>query len=122
MVFQFELMDVDSATSLDPLRWKKWTLPDVKDVIEKWQTFDRDRGFWNTVFIENHDQSRAVSRFGNDSPKWRTISAKLLSLLEITQGGTLYIYQGQEIGMNNFSETWSIDEYKDVATINYWNR
>jgi glycosidase len=75
-----------------------------------------------SVFIENHDQSRAVSRFGSDSPQWRALSAKMLSILQITQGGTLYVYQGQEIAMSNFPETWSIDEYKDVATINYWNR
>jgi alpha-glucosidase len=80
----------------------------------------RDEGFWNTVFIENHDNARSVSRFGNDSLKWRTISAKLLCILQITQSGTLYVYQGEEIGMKNFPRSWGIEEYKDVATINYW--
>jgi len=129
MVFQFELMDIDSpqngdsgaeVSQHDPLTWKEWKLSDMKDVVGRWQTCKRDEGFWNAVFIENHDQARSVSRFGNDSPEWRTISAKLLSILQITQFGTLYIYQGEEIGMKNFPKSWGIEEYKDVATINYW--
>lgn len=74
-----------------------------------------------SVFIENHDQARSVTRFGNDSPEWRAISAKMLAILQTTQTGTLYVYQGEEIGMNNFPRSWGIEEYKDVATINYWN-
>lgn len=72
------------------------------------------------VFIENHDHARAVSRFGNDSPAWRGISAKMLAVLEVTQTGTVYVYQGQELGMKNFPRTWGIEEYKDVASQNYW--
>lgn len=72
-------------------------------------------------FLENHDQARSVSRFGNDSPEWRAISAKLLAILQTTQTGTLYVYQGEEIGMKNFPRSWGIEEYKDVATINHWN-
>ena len=75
-----------------------------------------------SVFIENHDQSRVVSRFGNDSKEWRTCSAKLFALLIVAQGGTLFIYQGQELGLKNFPASWGLDEYKDVATINFWNR
>jgi len=63
-----------------------------------------------------------VSRFGNDSSEWRSYSAKLFALLEISQGGTLFIYQGQELGLKNFPESWSLEEYKDAATINFWNR
>ena len=75
----------------------------------------------HSIFIENHDQPRSVSRFGNDSVEWRTISAQLLAIFQITQTGTLYVYQGEEIGMKNFPRSWPIEEYKDVATINYWN-
>jgi len=152
MVFQFELMDIDSLQSddsgrevskHDPLVWKEWKLNEMKTIVGKWQSCKRDEGFWNTcvclhifsglgiagysphyincsVFIENHDNARSVSRFGNDSLKWRTISAKLLCILQITQSGTLYVYQGEEIGMKNFPRSWGIEEYKDVATINYW--
>lgn len=89
-------------------------IPEVPN-LAKW-------AFWVVrVFIENHDQSRSVSRFGNDSPQWRAVSAKLLALLQITQTGTLYVYQGEEIGLKNFPRSWGIEEYKDVASINYWN-
>jgi alpha-glucosidase len=47
MVFQFELMDIDSIAPLDPILYKKWSLSDLKHIVEKWQTFEKDRGFWN---------------------------------------------------------------------------
>lgn len=151
MVFQFQLMDIDAphadptvpteaVPNHDPMIWQQWSLKEMKTVIGRWQGFKRDEGFWNTyvtmfrtyapiidaecfsrVFIENHDQSRSVSRFGNDSVEWRTLSAKLLALLQTTQTGTLYVYQGEEIGLKNFPRSWGIEEYKDVATINHWN-
>ena len=151
MVFQFQLMHIDSPHSgagsdtepykNDPLVWMEWKLNEMKTIVETWQTFKRDEGYWNayvwirdfvwfirmtiyivhSIFIENHDHSRSVSRFGNDSAEWRTISAQLLAIFQITQTGTLYVYQGEEIGMKNFPRSWPIDEYKDIATINYWN-
>ncbi|KIJ60143.1 glycoside hydrolase family 13 protein [Hydnomerulius pinastri MD-312] len=120
MVFHFELMDLDSPDE-SPLVKKAWKLAELKDVIRRWQQYRRDEGFWNAVFIENHDHSRSVSRFGNDSKEWRAISAKMLSILEVTQTGTLYVYQGQELGLKNFPRSWGIEEYKDVASQNYWN-
>lgn len=74
------------------------------------------------MFIENHDHSRAVSRFGNDSEEWRAISAKMLAILQITQSGTQFVYQGQELGLKNFPRSWGIEEYKDIASQNFWNR
>jgi oligo-1,6-glucosidase len=75
------------------------------------------------IFIENHDQARAVSRFGDDATEeHRTLSSKMLAIFECTQSGTLYVYQGLELGMKNFPRTWGIEEYKDVASINYYNR
>jgi oligo-1,6-glucosidase len=75
-----------------------------------------------SVYIENHDQPRVVSRFGNDSKEWRSHSAKLFALLVVSQGGTLFIYQGQELGLKNFPASWGLEEYKDAAAINFWNR
>lgn len=76
-----------------------------------------------SIFIENHDHPRAVSRFGNDTTdELRALSAKMLAILEVTQKGTLYIYQGQELGLKNFPPSWKLEEYKDVASQNYWNR
>ncbi|KAG2367105.1 glycoside hydrolase family 13 protein [Suillus spraguei] len=120
MVFQFELMDIDSPSESSLLR-KPWTLGELKAIIGRWQRLMRDDGFWNAVYIENHDQARSVSRFGNDSTQWRAVSAKMLAIFEITQTGTLYVYQGQELGLKNFPRTWGIEEYKDVASQNYWN-
>jgi len=86
------------------------------------QGSEADGGWHDRTFIENHDHSRAVSRFGNDSDEWRALSAKMLALLEVTLGGTQYVYQGQELGLKNFPRSWGIEEYKDVASQNYWNR
>ncbi|KXN81390.1 Oligo-1,6-glucosidase [Leucoagaricus sp. SymC.cos] len=124
-VFQFELMDIDSpleGSDRVPLIKKEWKLAELREIIVRWQLYKRDEGFWNAIFIENHDHSRAVSRYGNDSPQWRSLSAKMLAILEVTQGGTLYVFQGQELGLHNFPRTWGIEEYKDVASQNYWNR
>lgn len=72
--------------------------------------------------MENHDHPRSVSRFGNDSTSsLQALTAKLLAMLQITQSGTLYVYQGEELGLKNFPRTWGIEEYKDVASQNYWN-
>ncbi|KAF8990723.1 glycoside hydrolase family 13 protein [Cyathus striatus] len=125
MVFQFELMDIDSPLGRDhsPLIHKQWKLDEFREVEGRWQTFEREREFWNAVFIENHDHSRAVSRFGNAStPFLQATSAKMIAVLEIAQTGTQYIYQGQELGLKNFPRSWGVEEYKDVATINYWNQ
>ncbi|KAI0794949.1 alpha amylase [Abortiporus biennis] len=133
MVFQFELVKIDASNpegttsegndaDSDPLIYKPWKLKDLKSIITKWQQLKREDGFWNAIYIENHDNARSVSRFGNDSPQWRAISAKLLAILQITQSGTLYVYQGEEIGMKNFPIEWGIEEYKDLATINFWNQ
>ncbi|KAG1894741.1 glycoside hydrolase family 13 protein [Suillus fuscotomentosus] len=120
MVFQFELMDIDSPSE-SPLLRKPWTLRELKAIVGRWQRFMHGDGFWNAIYIENHDQARSVSRFGNDSAQWRAVSAKILAIFEVTQAGTLYVYQGQELGIKNFPQTWGIEEYKDVASQNYWN-
>ncbi|KAF9463172.1 glycoside hydrolase family 13 protein [Collybia nuda] len=120
MVFHFELMDLDSPGV--PLIHRDWKLSEFREIVGRWQKYRRSEGFWNAIFIENHDHSRAVSRFGNDSEEWRAPSAKMLAMLEISLGGTQYVYQGQELGLKNFPRSWGIKEYKDVASQNYWNR
>ncbi|KAG6916972.1 hypothetical protein DXG01_004400 [Tephrocybe rancida] len=123
MVFHFELMELDSPQGEHkPLIHRDWKLSEFREIIGRWQNFERARGFWNATFIENHDHSRAVSRFGNDSDEWRALSAKLLAMLQVSLGGTQYVYQGQELGLKNFPRSWGIEEYKDVASQNYWNR
>jgi oligo-1,6-glucosidase len=74
---------------------------------------------WNSLFMNNHDQPRMVSRFGNDK-EYRVESAKMLATLIHTFSGTPYIYQGEEIGMTNV-EFDNIKDYRDVETLNYYN-
>ncbi|KAI5887710.1 glycoside hydrolase family 13 protein [Schizophyllum commune H4-8] len=125
MIFQFELVDVDSPKGPDrsSLMPRPWKLTELKGIINKWQTYKRHEGFWNAVYIENHDQARSVSRFGNDTTdEKRTLSAKMLAVMQATQSGTLYVYQGEELGLHNFPRSWGLEEYKDVATQNFYNR
>ncbi|KAF8579715.1 glycoside hydrolase family 13 protein [Ramaria rubella] len=135
MIFQFELADLDSHPS-NALIPAKYPLSALKGVINKWQRYMYENNGWNTVYLENHDLARSVSRylgFGSDTDQtsgkdivpaedtMRARGAKLLCLLQTTQGGTLYVYQGQELGMANVPKHWGIEEYKDVATINFYN-
>ncbi len=117
MVFQFETMDIDSG---EGGKWnvKPWRLADLKAVTNKWQYGLNGKG-WNSLYLNNHDQPRIVSRFGNDSAEYRKLSAKLLATFNHTLQGTPYIYQGEEIGMTNVKFA-SIDDYKDVETLNYY--
>jgi oligo-1,6-glucosidase len=88
--------------------------------VEKWQCFIEGTDAWTTVFNENHDNGRSVSRYANDSPKWHEKSAKMLAIWLMAQSGSLFLYQGQEIGMINAPKNWDMDEYKDVESKNYW--
>lgn len=97
-----------------------WTLGQFKKAVAKWQRFMYDNDGWNALYLENHDQPRSVSRFGNDDPAYRTQSAKMLALFLGFQSGTPFIYQGQELGMHNVPRDWSMEEYKDVDCLNHW--
>ncbi|CDR39508.1 CYFA0S03e04170g1_1 [Cyberlindnera fabianii] len=126
MMFLFDTVDV-GTTKNDRFNYRGWKLTEFKDAIANQSDFIFDESgnkndAWSTVFIENHDQPRCVSRFGNTSNKslWSR-SAKMLALLQTTLTGTLFIYQGQEIGMTNVPESWDIKEYLDINTINFWN-
>lgn len=116
MVFHFELMEVDSGHGG---KWdvKPWSLHDIKRIIAKWQTGLQDKG-WNSLYLNNHDQPRMLSRFGNDAV-YRKESAKMLATLLHTLQGTPYIYQGEEIGMTNVRFA-SIRDYKDIETLNMY--
>ncbi|PYD07114.1 glucohydrolase, partial [Pseudomonas savastanoi pv. glycinea] len=85
-------------------------------------SFTEGTDAWSTVFTENHDQPRSITRFGNDSPKHRFKSGKMLATLQAALTGTLFIYQGQEIGMTNVPRSWPIEEYLDINSINYYNQ
>ncbi len=115
--FQFELSDLDLGREN---RWFKrdWTVEDISKIVGKWQKFMYDNDCWNALFLENHDLGRSVSRFTNDDPKFRDYGAKLLSIFLSFQSGTLFIYQGQEIGTPNVSKDWKLSQYRDLDTLN----
>lgn len=114
MVFQFEHMDLDFG------KYGKWNdqppkLTELKKVLSKWQTQLYGKA-WNSLYWDNHDQPRVVSRFGNDG-KYRVESAKMLATCLHMMQGTPYIYQGEELGMTNAGFT-SISQYRDIESIN----
>ncbi|SHO47373.1 glucan 1,6-alpha-glucosidase [Anaerocolumna xylanovorans DSM 12503] len=116
MVFQFEhiLLDQQEGKSkwdLAPLDFMK-----LKQVLSKWQTELSDGG-WNSLFWNNHDLPRIVSRWGNDG-QYREESAKMLATIIHGMKGTPYIYQGEELGMTNVR--YDISEYRDIETLNLY--
>lgn len=118
MVFQFEHI------SLDELPGKsKWDLQpldfiQLKAILSKWQTALGDEG-WNSLFWNNHDLPRIISRWGNDSSKYRVKSGKMLATILHLMKGTPYIYQGEEIGMVN-TPVSSIEELDDIESLNMY--
>lgn len=118
MVFQFDVVDVGFGTThkFETTR-RNFTLPDFKAAVDRTQSLIRGTDGWTTVFLENHDQARSVTRFTDDRPEYRVRGAKLLALMECCLSGTQYIYQGQEIGCVNVpKETYPIDNYLDIAS------
>ena len=114
MVFQFEHVDVHG-------KYGKWTdekmpLSTLKETLSRWQTQLYGKA-WNSLFWDNHDQPRAVSRFGNDSPAFREVSAKMLATCLHMMQGTPYIFQGEELGMTNYPFAGP-EEFRDIESIN----
>ncbi|MBU5468303.1 alpha-glucosidase [Virgibacillus sp. MSJ-26] len=116
MVFHFEHMDLGSGADG---KWdiQPWSLVELKDILSKWQVELENDG-WNSLYWNNHDQPRVVSRFGNDK-EYRETSAKMLATTLHMMKGTPYIYQGEEIGMTNVKFP-SIDDYRDIETLNMY--
>lgn len=115
MVFQFEHMDIAVG------EYGKWTtdriqMKKLRAVLNKWQE-ELEGVAWNSLYWDNHDQPRAVSRFGNDGPMYREVSAKMIATCLHMMKGTPYIYQGEEIGMTN-AYFKNIDDYRDIEAIN----
>ena len=115
MVFQFEHMDLDRAGTVHeavPL-----DLRALKASLGRWQAALAERG-WNSLYWDNHDQPRAVSRFGDDGVH-RVRSAKLLATLLHLHRGTPFVYQGEELGMTN-APFAGIQDFRDIASLNYY--
>jgi oligo-1,6-glucosidase len=114
MVFQFDHMMLDRG--LDRYHIMELDLRALKAVLGHWQTSLYNLG-WNSLYWNNHDQPRVVSRFGNDG-KYRVESAKMLGTILHMLQGTPYIYQGEEFGMTNYPFT-KLEEYQDIEARNY---
>ena len=119
MVFQFEHVEL-VKTKIGKWTDKKPTPAALRQSLFKWQNALEGRA-WNSLYLDNHDQPRAVSRFGNDLPEYRERSAKMLATLLHMMKGTPYIYQGEELGMTNvrFSK---LEEYRDIESINAYHK
>ena len=117
MLFQFEHMGIDSENRG---KWwsKPWSLQDLKKNVRRWQ-YVFENGGWNSNYLMNHDQPRAISRFGNDT-NYRKESAKMLATFTMCLPGTPYVYQGEEIGMTNVNFK-DMSEIRDVESINHYN-
>ena len=121
MIFHFDHMGVDN----DPNgklggKWSyaPYKLTELKRILNDWQT-TLEGNAWGSLYWNNHDQPRVVSRFGNDSPEFRTLSAKQLATTLHFMQGTPYIYQGEEIGMTNVKFD-SIEDYRDGDSIRFY--
>ena len=114
MIFHFELVEGDG-------RYGKWTdrnvsLAKMKSVLSRWQRELCGKG-WNSLFLDNHDQPRAVSRFGDDRPEYREASAKMLATCLHMMQGSPYVYQGEELGMTNYPFRGP-EDFHDIESVN----
>ncbi|WP_370773848.1 alpha-glucosidase [Clostridium sp.] len=117
MVFQFEHIGLDQIEGKEKWDLKPLELLELKKVLSKWQTELEGQG-WNSLFWNNHDLPRIVSRWGNDK-EYRVLSAKMLATLLHGMKGTPYIYQGEELGMTNVRFE-DINEYNDIESLNMY--
>lgn len=119
MIFTFDLMSLDEVPGESKFSHKPWSVSDLSSIIAKMRKVISHHG-WQSLYVENHDQPRSVSRFCDDSDEMRDVGAKLLCIMQTTLTGTLYIYQGEELGMRNVPRSWGPEEYKDVESQSYW--
>jgi len=108
MAYAFEGVDIAKPEG--------YSLLNFKEVFSKWDSIFAKKG-WLAIFLANHDQARLVSRFGNDDPRFREVSSKMLTTFIMTMRGTPYYYNGDELGMTNAGFT-DIKDYRDKATLN----
>lgn len=118
MVFQFEHIGLDQQEGKDKWDLKPLSVNELKQVLSKWQIELGNEG-WNSLFWNNHDLPRIVSRWGDDG-KYRVESAKMFAILLHLMKGTPYIYQGEEIGMTNYPIE-DISEAQDIETVNMYH-
>ncbi|KAK9236690.1 glycoside hydrolase superfamily [Lipomyces kononenkoae] len=114
MIFQFEIVDLDSGPT-GKYSPGSWQLTQLKKIVNKWETFMDTNDGWNAIYLENHDQARSVSRFASDAAEVRKVGAKMLATFLGFQSGTIFVYQGQELGLANYQDIDSLNFYNDEA-------
>ncbi|CAG7559825.1 unnamed protein product [Fusarium equiseti] len=119
MIFNFGIVDMDHGDQ-GKFSPRNWEMKNLKAIVNKWQTFMYENKGWNALYLENHDQSRTVSRWASDKPVYRALSAKMLATFLCFQSGTVFVYQGQELGMANMPKDWEMTEHRDLETLNHW--
>lgn len=123
MVFQFDVVQCgyNKVTGRFDVAPPNYTLPEFKDAVCRTQALIQGTDGWTSVFLENHDQARSVSRFASDeTPGLRVAGAKMLALMQVCLTGTQYVYQGQEIGsVNAPKESYPLENYIDVNSVLY---
>jgi oligo-1,6-glucosidase len=121
MLYHFEGVDLGYVPgkfkTMDPSGYK---LNAFKAIYSKWDSIFAEKG-WGTIYLGNHDQPRMVSRWGNDSPEFRTLSSKMLTTFLMTMRATPYYYFGDELGMKNIRFD-KIEQYKDIESIGMYNQ
>ncbi|KUJ24483.1 glycoside hydrolase [Mollisia scopiformis] len=123
MVFNFDISDLGQKRKPGQKGPVPFDVQPFKQEMSRWQTFASDPEGWITLYLENHDAPRSLSRFGRDfSLEDQTRVGKMLAMIMATMTGTLFLYQGQEIGMSNLPRSWPIDEYKDIRSVNMYKR
>lgn len=114
LVINFDIVRMD----IDGWRKTTWTLPRLKALYTELDQAAGPFG-WNTVFLSNHDNPRSVSHFGDDDPAWVERSAKTVNTLILTQRGTPFLYQGEELGMTNYPFQ-TLDDFDDLEVAGRW--
>lgn len=119
MIFHFEHMYLDHQPGKSLFHQRHWKLPELKAILGRFMEYGQDHNTWDSLYLDNHDQPRILSRWADDG-EYRVQAAKMLALFHVTGRGTVFIYQGQEIGMANPPE-WKYDELRDLEEINHYD-
>ncbi|KAK5126862.1 hypothetical protein LTR16_002943 [Cryomyces antarcticus] len=119
MIFHFEHMYMDIEPDKKCFFHRDWKLTDLKNILGKFMLHMQEHNGWDSLYVENHDQPRILGRWANDTTH-RVEAAKMLAIFHATGRGTLFLYQGQELGLANPGH-WTYDELRDLEEINFYD-
>jgi oligo-1,6-glucosidase len=123
MVFNYDLMALGQKEEIGKSGRGPLNVAAFKNEMSRWQKFATDTDGWITLVLENHDSPRSISRFGSDSSfKEQVRSGKMLAILMVSLTGTLFLYQGQELGMRNAPRSWPAEEFKEARSVNRFKK